>query len=425
MSVQSFVSGHTDRSVQHSGSLLKRSAILSFGIGSYLVGFATLIVLILTSLGVFGFRGGPPYLSDPWAAALFDIGLLALFGVQHSVMARPGFKRRWTRLIDPSMERSMFVLATGVVLLPLVALWQWIPGVVWSLNSSVGREIVTGIALLGWAYLLLATFAIDHFELFGLQQSWRGFRGLLPVPVAFRERWMYRVDRHPIMTGVLIGLWATPEMTVGRLLFTAGLSVYAVIGVHFEERSLRRELGDAYESYRRRVPALVPTFASSDPIGQADNPALLKSVASPREEDPFSVSTLIAAPPERVWAPLADVRHWPDWLPTMRSVEPLGPEALTLGARYRITQPKLRPAIWTVVGLEPLRAFSWETLSPGVRVLADHSLSPQPDGSTRATLQIRFSGPLAFVARWLGGSLTREYLHREATLLKQKVEAQS
>jgi protein-S-isoprenylcysteine O-methyltransferase Ste14 len=258
----------TDRSVSDPGTLLPRIGILAYGIGSYAVGFVALVAVILASLGAYAFTGGPVRIANPVAAGLFNAGLLVVFGIQHSVMARAAFKARWTRIIHPAMERSTFVLATGVVLLPLVALWQPLPAVVWSWSTPVAREVSTGIALLGWAYLFLATFAIDHFELFGLQQSWRAFRDQPPLPVPFRERWMYRFDRHPIMTGVLVGLWATPDMTLGRLLFAAGFSVYIVIGVYFEERALRRQWGDTYESYRRRVGALVPTGRSLNSKGQ-------------------------------------------------------------------------------------------------------------------------------------------------------------
>ena len=141
-----------------------------------------------------------------------------------------------------------------------------------------------------------------------------------------------------------------------------------------------------------------------------------------RRPSTFATTTHVAAPPEWVWALLADVVHWPDWLPTMTAVQPLGPAALAIGARYRITQPRLRPAIWTVVRLEPLRSFAWESRAPGVRASADHALSPMPDGSTSVTLRIEFSGPLAVVARLLAGSLTRDYIAREAALLKQRVE---
>jgi len=262
MNVHDFASTQTDRSVSTAGSALRRAGILVYGIGSYLVGVAALVAVILVSLGAYAFTGGPIHLANPLVAGLFNAGLLVLFGVQHSVMARAAFKERWTRIIHPAMERSTFVLATGIVLLPLVALWQPLPAMVWSWSPPIARETLTCIGLLGWVYLFLATFAIDHFELFGLQQSWRGCHGQRPVPVPFRERWMYRIDRHPIMTGLLVGLWATPEMTLGHLLFATGLSAYVVIGVQFEERALRRQLGEVYESYRRRVPALVPTLPS-------------------------------------------------------------------------------------------------------------------------------------------------------------------
>lgn len=142
-----------------------------------------------------------------------------------------------------------------------------------------------------------------------------------------------------------------------------------------------------------------------------------------RKDRALSATARIAARPEQIWAILTDVVRWPDWLTTMTSVQPLGPKALALGARYRIAQPKLRPATWTVVRLEPSRSFAWETRSPGVRALADHTLTPMPDGSTSVTLQIQFSGPLSALAHLLAGSLTRDYLAREAAALKQQVEA--
>ena len=141
----------------------------------------------------------------------------------------------------------------------------------------------------------------------------------------------------------------------------------------------------------------------------------------------FAATTHVAASPERVWAVLADVLHWPEWLPTVTSVEPLGPAHLAVGARYRITQPKLRPAIWSVVGLEPSRCFSWESHSRGVRAVGDHCLSPvadgsTPHGSTEFTLQVHFSGSLSVLAGVLAGPLTREYLARETAALRQRVE---
>ncbi|MFO0583973.1 MAG: hypothetical protein U0229_17005 [Anaeromyxobacter sp.] len=248
---------HTDRSVSSPG-LLGRLGLLAYGVGSYATGVAALVALILVSLGVLSPTGGPVRIERPALAALLDLGLLVAFALQHSVMARAGFKERWTRVIHPAMERPTYVLATGLVLLPLLWVWQPVPAVVWSLDAPVARGALRGLSVLGWAYLFLASFAIDHLELFGLEQTWRGFRGQAPRTMPFRERWMYRFDRHPIMTGLLVGLWATPTMTAGHLLLVAGLTLYVVVGVHFEERALRRQWGETYEAYRRRVPTIVP-----------------------------------------------------------------------------------------------------------------------------------------------------------------------
>jgi methanethiol S-methyltransferase len=257
MDVMNAVSEDTDRSVSSAHAPL-RAAILAYSVGSYAVGVAALVVLILLLLGVLPFGRGPVHVERPLLAGLLDLGLLLAFAGQHSVMARAGFKERWTRLIHPAMERSSYVLATGVVLLPVLALWQPLPTVLWSVGAPLARGAVLGIAVLGWTYLFLATFAINHLELFGLEQAWRAFRGRAPRPVPFRERWMYRFDRHPIMTGLLLGLWATPTLTVGRLLLAAGLTAYVVTGVTFEERALRRQWGRTYEDYRRRVGTIVP-----------------------------------------------------------------------------------------------------------------------------------------------------------------------
>ncbi|MHB1313203.1 MAG: methyltransferase family protein [Gemmatimonadaceae bacterium] len=254
----SLILEHTDQSVSSIDSAWNRAGIVAYGVASYLVGVTALVGLILIMLGALHFTGGPIHIESPARAVLFNVGWLALFALQHSVMARASFKERWVRIMHPAAERSTYVLATGIVLLPLLWMWQPLPTVLWSVQAPFARGAVSAVAVFGWAYLFVATFAIDHFELFGLQQVWRNFRGAASAPVPFRERWMYRVDRHPIMTGVLVGMWVTPEMTVGHLLFAAVASVYVVIGVHFEERALRRQWGSAYASYRRRVGSIVP-----------------------------------------------------------------------------------------------------------------------------------------------------------------------
>ncbi|MEO8310943.1 MAG: NnrU family protein [Caldimonas sp.] len=253
-------------------SRFQRIAFFCYGVVAYAIGVAALLALILTMLGVFHFTGGALGASGLGRGLAIDLLLLVAFALQHSVMARPGFKARWTRVVAPACERSTYVLATGVVLLPLLALWQPMPEVVWSLQDPVARWFLLGASVAGWAYLFAATFAIDHFELFGLQQVYRALRNRPPTFAPFEERWMYRFDRHPIMTGLLIGLWATPVMTLDHLLLAGGFTVYVWIGVHYEERSLLRQWGRRYEEYRGRVPAIVPTFTRwrPEPAQRAD-----------------------------------------------------------------------------------------------------------------------------------------------------------
>ncbi|MEP6790329.1 MAG: hypothetical protein ABI907_03095 [Ramlibacter sp.] len=241
-------------------SLLYRLAVFAYGVVAYGIGTGALVALILVMLGVLQFTGGPLGKLERGAALALDFALLAAFALQHSVMARPAFKERWTRIIPAAAERSTYVLATGLFLGPLLLLWQPMPTLIWSVQVPGLRWALTGVALAGWAYLFAASFAINHFELFGLQQVYGALRGRVTPPVSFQERWMYRFDRHPIMTGILIGMWVAPTMTLDHLLFAAGASVYVWIGVFFEERSLQRQWGDRYEEYCQRVGTIVPTF---------------------------------------------------------------------------------------------------------------------------------------------------------------------
>jgi len=262
-----------------SRSLIHRIAVFGYGVAAYAIGVTALLAVILTMLGVLPFTGGPLGTLGFRAGLTLDVLLLVAFALQHSVMARPSFKERWTRLIPAAAERSTYVLATGLVLAPMLALWQPMPNVVWSIEAPILRWCVLGVALGGWAYLFAASFAINHFELFGLQQVYQALRGRPLTEAPFQERWMYRFDRHPIMTGVLIGLWVTPTMTLDHLLFAAGSTLYVWIGVFFEERSLQRQWGREYEEYRERVGTIVPTFAS-----WRSTPALAVARAASRTE---------------------------------------------------------------------------------------------------------------------------------------------
>ena len=248
---------HTDRSVFR---LWRAAAVLGYGVAAYLIGVAALLALILATFGIIELGAAAPSIEGVGAAIGFNAALLFAFAAQHSVMARKSFKERWTRIVRPSMERATYLIATAAALLPLLAFWQPLPQSIWSVEAQWAQFSLYGVAAFGWAYLFASSFAIDHFELFGLKQVWHDFRGTEPRESAFSERWMYRFDRHPIMTGVLLGLWSTPHMTLGHLTLAIGLSVYVIIGVHFEERALLREHGDRYAEYRSRVPSLVPTF---------------------------------------------------------------------------------------------------------------------------------------------------------------------
>ncbi len=240
------------------GSALSRVGILVYGVLSYGIGVAGLCFLIGTTFGIVPFTGGPVSIGSTAGAIAFNLAFIALFGLQHAVMARPAFKERWTRVIPAAMERPTFVLVTGIIVSTTLALWQPLSTTVWSLESTAATVGLRGLALFGWVYLLAATFTIDHFELFGLKQVWRNFRGNEPPKLPIVARFLYRFDRHPIMTGFLIGLWATPVMRLDHLVLSAGLTAYIIVGVIIEERTLVAIHGDGYREYRRKVAALVP-----------------------------------------------------------------------------------------------------------------------------------------------------------------------
>ncbi|KQU81636.1 MULTISPECIES: methanethiol S-methyltransferase [unclassified Rhizobacter] len=246
-----------------------------------LYGLVVYVFFLVTFTYAIGFVGNLPLLPktiDSGSAAplaetlLVDLALLGLFAVQHSVMARRGFKRWWTTVIPEAMERSSFVLAATAVLALL--LWQWRPiaePVIWSVSDPVGRGLLQGVFWLGWAVLLISTFLINHFELFGLRQVWANLRGqALPAPV-FHTPLFYRHVRHPIYLGFILAFWATPQMSAGHLLFAAGSTGYILVGIWFEERDLVAQFGQRYLMYRKQVGMLVPKFGARERKGPSQS----------------------------------------------------------------------------------------------------------------------------------------------------------
>jgi protein-S-isoprenylcysteine O-methyltransferase Ste14 len=223
--------------------------LLFLGVLGYAVGF-------FADVGVPKGIDQGPHAAAPVAVGI-DLLLLLLFAVQHTVMARPWFKRRWTRVVPQPAERVTFVLAASLALALLFWLWRPVGGTVWSLPGPGAATVWAGYAA-GWALAVSSTFLISHWDLFGLRQAWLHARRVRYSPPPFTERGLYRRIRHPLMAGFLIVFWATPTMTTGHLLFAATATGYILAGIAFEEYDLIRSLGDTYAAYRARVPALIP-----------------------------------------------------------------------------------------------------------------------------------------------------------------------
>lgn len=238
--------------------MVRRALVLGYGTLAYLVFLVTLLATIgfLADVGPKGINDGAT--GPVWAAVLVNLALLSLFAVQHSVMARPWFKRWWTGVIPRSIERSTYVLVASLVVALL--LWQWrpLPDPVWSVSAGWARAALWTLYLLGWGILVFSSFLIGHFDLFGVRQALAEARERQYAEPEFREPLLYRFVRHPLMVGFLIAFWVVPDMSVGRLLFVAVATGYILVAVRFEEHDLRRQLGEPYERYLARVPRFVP-----------------------------------------------------------------------------------------------------------------------------------------------------------------------
>jgi protein-S-isoprenylcysteine O-methyltransferase Ste14 len=231
----------------------------TYGVLVYVFFLGTFIYAI----GFVGNVGVPRGLDSPATgpaveSLLIDLALLALFAVQHSVMARKGFKAWWMRIVSPAVERSTFVLAASLALGALCWYWKPIDGTVWSVQNPAAVTAIQAVFWLGWGVLLLATFLINHFELFGLRQVYARLMGTAIPAQEFRTPFLYKHVRHPIYLGFVLSFWATPEMSLGHFFFAAAATGYILVGIWFEERDLIAHYGDRYRAYREQVGMLLP-----------------------------------------------------------------------------------------------------------------------------------------------------------------------
>lgn len=238
---------------------MKRVIFLTYGVIAYLIFLGTFCYAV----GFVSMLFVPKHLdSEPQSslltALLVNGGLLSLFALQHSVMARPAFKKWWTQFIPEPVERSTFVLLASLCLLLLFWQWQPIGGVVWRVESETSKMFLQSLCLLGFGIVLIATFLINHFDLFGLRQVWLYFKGMSYVHIPFRTPLFYKYVRHPLYLGFIIAFWATPTMTIAHLFFAVMTTAYMLTAIQLEEKDLMKQFGNDYHNYKLSSPMLIP-----------------------------------------------------------------------------------------------------------------------------------------------------------------------
>ena len=239
---------------------MSRLVIFIYGLFSYAVGLGGLVWFALF-VGSWEFlpRHIDSDIPGPLSSALLiNVGLLAIFVLQHSIMARLTFKSRWTKIIPPATERSTYLLLSGIIMALFCLYWQPINGVLWQVDNQIGQAVLIAIYIIGWSIPVLASFMINHFELFGLQQVYLNLVNKPEPSPRFTERSFYKVVRHPIQLGTLIGIWSTPTMTMTHLMLSVPLTAYVLLSLKYEERDLVTTLGEDYEDYQKRVRMIIP-----------------------------------------------------------------------------------------------------------------------------------------------------------------------
>jgi len=239
---------------------MKNLLILIYGISAYLFAFSTLVWFLLYIGGwdflPYHIDSGAP--QDLLSAVLINLGLVVLFSLQHSVMARQSFKKWITQYIPASAERSTYVLVSGIFLALIFEYWQHIDGYLWQVENQTLQIILIGLYIFGWVFSTIGSFLINHFELFGLEQVYLNLKNRPTPEVSFTENYFYKFVRHPIQLGTLMGIWFTPSMSYTHLMLSITFTIYIFIGLYFEEKDLVRELGKPYRQYQKRVSMMIP-----------------------------------------------------------------------------------------------------------------------------------------------------------------------
>lgn len=238
---------------------MKRIAYFIYGVTAYFIFFGTFLYLIgfvdnfLVPKSVDAGTAG-----TVWPAIFINLSFILLFGIQHTIMARQSFKEKWTQTVPKPIERSTFVLITSLILITMFLFWQPLPQVLWSLENETARILLYAISAAGWTLVLLSTFLINHFDLFGLRQVYLNLIGKPHTPLQFKKIGPYKWIRHPLMLGFLVAFWSAPTMTLGHLVLAGGFTTYILIGLHFEERELVQIHGEDYIQYQQSTSKLFP-----------------------------------------------------------------------------------------------------------------------------------------------------------------------